>query len=273
LFRRLEKLKLGAFLASSFLNQIKKSMTTSILTNKEGELYVWQKPEEPNPNQYKFGRANKQFHEDYIEACERAKAEAVKVVNPPRLDGYFLGFWHPEKSLLDGIGVIKPGEDLPLPSGLGVEIQNIYCETECIDTTCKLYGCGNPINGDTKVARIITKPVETPATDWMIQGKDIPAFHSTLDKIFGSKQKCQCSICAPLNEVEPIKEESQENNLTVNKYRTGLLYALDKHIASVVSKSKEAHGYKNALRFEGYIDALKFMKYKIEELPETITRR
>jgi hypothetical protein len=93
-------------------------MTTPILTNKEGELYAWQKPEEPSiakTDSY----ASKIEWGQYYEDLRSAKAEAVKVVNPETFFYKAIGGWQLNEF---SESCIDPGEDLPLPSGLGVEI-------------------------------------------------------------------------------------------------------------------------------------------------------
>lgn len=134
-------------------------MTTPILTNKEGELYV--------------------YHEGN-------KAEAVKVVNAE--------FLTPE------LFSLKPGEHLPLPEGLGVEIVDSYklknhSHGDVWFDFMPDWADMNWITDHRQVARIITKPVESGA------GDDYPV----VDFLKNAK------TVAVYKKVEPIKEESQED--------------------------------------------------------------
>jgi hypothetical protein len=148
-------------------------MKNTILTNKGGELYVWQRPKQPiypsaNQDLTSNGRCWDRYEKElgiYKEARERAKAEAVKVVNVKERAGDKMddavGYKHSGGIFMYGVfKPIKPGEDLPLPEGLGVEIVDRPCYetpgTYPCPMECNGCHCIRPI----KVARIITKPVD-----------------------------------------------------------------------------------------------------------------
>jgi hypothetical protein len=171
-------------------------MTTPILTNKEGELYVWHKPEKPMASfeSSHYVSARQEFEFAYNEACECAKAEAVKVINP---EVFYIS---------DDMGFI-PGEDIPLPEGLEVEIVFQYLPGEFMEwRECseKDWNGWFYLNQRRKVARIITKPVQRKCIE--ICG-DAACIHEG------------CAFTR--NAVEPIKEESQEYDIKSFLKRSG----------------------------------------------------
>jgi hypothetical protein len=214
-------------------------MNTLILTNKEGELYVWQKP----------SVEQKKLLKVYREECERAKAEAVKVVNAD-VQCSVHGLNHDIITVnIDGCIELKNGEDLPLPEGLEVEIDWV---NPCIKAKMCLIADqpGNKNNcnqlrhstcqKEHKVARIITKPVDSDKI--FIDGDFNDSYESRVRRAKGkrieglSNEKFDVHQVDSQNvefspKVEPIKEESQEEIMR-EMVRTAFVKWPDKYIVT-----------------------------------------